>query len=194
MCARILTHLSQSFSPLSFISVTARLVLAPRCCIRSWSKAGEGILGSACASRSTGRSWGLPEPLPCWRECVLGWEKGQCPGQLLHVSHPFFLGCVCCFCSVYLFLFGSSHSADSGLALSPGWLQALQFFLRGSASGEERFEGSSRISPPVRLLGVLAVAFGRFVPSAWPLFGPDTRGGGRDLGLELGFPAAAGSP
>ena len=122
------------------------------------SKAGEGTFGNACASRSTGESLGLPKSLPQQRPCVFS-EKGHCPSQLLHVSHPFFLGGVCCFWSVRLFLLGSSCLGDWAGSFS--WLVSVSaVFCLGELSlglcvWRGVLLGSSGIKPHVSLVAVL---------------------------------------
>lgn len=67
----------------------------------------EAILGMPVHPGAWARPWGCPG---CFlnRGHVSLVKRVPVP-QLLHVSHPFFLGDVCCSCSVHLFLLGRSH-------------------------------------------------------------------------------------
>lgn len=123
---------------------------------------------------------GLPKLLPQQRPCVLG-GKGPCPSQLLHVSHPFFPGGVCCSCSVHLFLLGSSHLG--GWAGSFSCFQSMQFLIwwsLGFASGGMK----THLSLIAVVLGVL----GHSAPLACPLLGPVTHRTRNDPCSELGLP------
>lgn len=122
------------------------------------------LLGMPVHPGATGETSGLLMSLSQQTPCVLS-EKGHCPSQLLHVSHPFFLGSVCCFCSVCLFLLDSSCSGDWAGSFS--WLVSVGAIFRlgelslGLCIWRGLFLGSSGMKLCVSLIAVL-------VGVSWP--------------------------